>query len=197
MLGNERAGGVRRPHLLREVAPRQPSGVTSRSSVVLSFSYVLVLFCCFGALPERPFFGQRRVNSVISGQWSVVSGEWRVTSLLDTAQWPLISFEGAPVPPCRRSDGPGTSGPDLARHRRTLSITRSARRIFSAQVRDWRLLCHWAWRLNMCSRSLIQEFAFSIAHLGDRAEYRVIPDHADPLHLIEQLPQFLHNLMLP
>ena len=37
---------------------------------------------------------------------------------------------------------------------------------------------------------------FGVPHLRDRAKQRVIPDHAHPLHLIEQLRQFLHDFIL-
>jgi hypothetical protein len=80
------------------------------------------------------------------------------------------------VPPGSLFAGSRTTGPGRAPQSLTLSRTRSARRIFSGQVRDWRLFCHCAWRLSISPRSLIQEPAFkSLPGAG-----QTVPDGQTP-----------------
>ena len=84
-------------------------------------------------------------------------------------------------------------GRGWARNCLTLSRTRSARRIFSGHVRDWRLFCHCACRSSIWSRSVIQEPAFkTLPGIG-----QVVPGCQTLDGSIEQLRQFLHDLILP
>jgi len=96
-------------------------------------------------------------------------------------------------PSHRCGGGLGMVGRGWARNCLTLSRTRSARRIFSGHVRDWRLFCHCACRSSICSRSVIQELAFkTLPGIG-----QVVPGCQTHDGFIEQLRQFLHDLILP